>query len=329
MSQQSQFGEVAVSHTLHIAARVNRRSLAYALVAVLASLALASCTTTGGPSLQGTRQPLNVLATTTHIQDFVRNVAGDRVSVQPILGPDDDPHDYQPTANAARKFAQADIVFENGLGLEPWADSLATNVRSGVTVVKLAEAATLAIKQGDAEELAGDPHVWQDPTNVQKMVDVIRDTLSAADPSGATVYQTNATSYSSQLADLDRSIQQQISTIPPGQRNLVTNHDAFHYYADHYGLTTVGSVIPSLSTDAEPSAAEVQQLIQAIRDQHVKAIYTETNLNPRLEQQIAQEAGVKIYSNLYGDALGKAGTPGATYIGAMQFNTREIVEGLS
>jgi ABC-type Zn uptake system ZnuABC Zn-binding protein ZnuA len=220
-------------------------------------------------------------------------------------------------------------VFTNGVGLEAWLEPLLTNVRPGTPVVKLGDQSGLQLLQGSGEEEAqGDPHVWQDPTNVQKLVIVIRDTLSTADPDGAPTYQANAAAYSEQLGQLDQWISQQIQTIPPDQRKLVTNHDAFMYYVNRYGLTFVGSVIPSLSTEAEPSAAETQQLVQRIADQHVRAIYTENTINPRLEQQIAQLAGVKVYSSLYGDALGAPGSPGGTYIDAMRFNTQQFVDGL-
>jgi ABC-type Zn uptake system ZnuABC Zn-binding protein ZnuA len=117
--------------------------------------------------------------------------------------------------------------------------------------------------------------------------------------------------------------------IPPEQRKLVTNHDAFGYYVARYGLTFVGSVIPSLSTEAEPSASDTQRLIQDIRSQQVRAIFTEASINPRLAQQISQQAGVRIYSNLYGDTLGNPGSPGDTYIRMMRFNTQTMIEGMT
>jgi ABC-type Zn uptake system ZnuABC Zn-binding protein ZnuA len=247
----------------------------------------------------------------------------------PVLAPDDDPHSYQPTATDARNFAVADVVFANGVGLETWLDPLLNNIRPGTPVVRLGDQSGIHLLQGSGEEEnQGDPHVWQDPTNAQKMVALIRDTLSAADPANGPTYQANAAAYSAQLDQLDQWVGQQIQSIPADQRKLVTNHDAFMYFVNRYGLTFVGSVIPSLSTEAEPSAAETQQLVQNIADQHVKAIYTESSVNPRLEQQIAQVAGVKVYSSLYGDALGQPGTPGGTYIDAMRSNTQKIVDGL-
>jgi zinc/manganese transport system substrate-binding protein/manganese/iron transport system substrate-binding protein len=259
----------------------------------------------------------------------VRNVGGDRVTAVSILGPEADPHDYQPIAEDARKFAAADVVFYNGIGLEgQWGPALLKNTKQGAIVVELPKAAGIKVEEGDEEEPEGDPHVWQDPTNVRKMVGVIRDTLAKADAADTAIFQANAAAYDRQLDELDREIEGQIKTIPPAQRKLVTNHDAFGYYVKRYGLTFVGSVIPSLSSEAEPSAGEVQKLVAAIKAEGVKAIYTETNLNPRLEKQIAEQAGVKVFSDLYGDALGPPGSDGDTYIKAMRHNTKAIVEGL-
>jgi ABC-type Zn uptake system ZnuABC Zn-binding protein ZnuA len=273
-------------------------------------------------------QKLNVVATTTQVQDFTRNVGMTRINMLGILPADADAHDYQPTVEDARKFAQADVVFYNGVGLESWLDDLAYNTRPGVPIVNLAETAGLAVRVGEKSEGDDDPHVWFDPTNVQKMVGAIRDTLSASDPEGASSYGVNAQSYSGLLDQLDAQIQQQISTIPASQRKLVTNHDVFGYYIDRYGLEFIGSIIPSLNTEAQPSASETRKLIQNIKDQQVKAIFTERSLNPKLEQQIGQQAGVKVVSDLFGDSLGPEGSEGDTYLTMMQYNTHIIVDAL-
>lgn len=294
------------------------------------------------PAPAAAQPKLTVVATTSQIQDFVRNVGGDRVNVLGILPPATDAHDYEPTAEEARKFGRADIVFANGLGLEPWLEEMATNVRPGVPVIVLAEAPGVAVRtsdgyhgeghegEGHEGEEAGesDPHIWYDPTNVQAMVGAIRDTLSELDPAGAAAYAAAASSYNDQLTQLDKDIASQVAQIPVEQRKLVTNHDAFGYYIDRYNFTFIGSVIPSLSTEAEPSASEVRELIEKIKAEHVKAIFTEEAFNPRLERQIAQEAGVKVVSGLYGDSLGPADSEGDTYIKAMRHNTQLIVDAL-
>jgi ABC-type Zn uptake system ZnuABC Zn-binding protein ZnuA len=298
-----------------------RRGLVFLFVLV----ALAAC----APVRQeGPRKPV-VVVTTTQIQDWTRNVGGDRIELVGILDPSADPHEYQPTAVDARNVARADVLIANGLGLEGgWFQALAKNAPPDAQVIELAKLVSGQAQPAGPHESEGDPHVWQDPTNVRKMVPVIRDALARADPAGKATYEQNAAAYDAQLAELDRDIEAQIDTIPPANRKLVTNHNAFGYYARRYGLTVVGSVVPSLTTDAEPSAAETRRLIEAIKAQGVRAIYTESNLNPKLEQQIAREAGVRVYPNLYGDALGPPGSDGDTYLKAMRHNTRMIVEGL-
>jgi ABC-type Zn uptake system ZnuABC Zn-binding protein ZnuA len=295
------------------------------------------------PAARAAAQPapvLNVVATTTHIQNFVRNVGGDRVNVLPILPPASDPHDYQPTAEDARKLAQADIIFANGLGFESWLDDLVGNARQDVLIVYLAETSNRTLRVGEEHEEHGgelaahdepleyDPHVWYDPTNVQAMVSGIRDILIEFDPDGSEMYTANAAAYDGELAQLDLEIAQQIATIPTEQRKMVTNHDAFGYYIDRYGLIFVGSVLPSLSTETQPSAAEVQELVEKIKAQGVKAIFTEEAVNPRLEAEIARQTGIKVVSNLFADSLGLPGSEGDTYLKAMRHNTRVIVEAL-
>jgi ABC-type Zn uptake system ZnuABC Zn-binding protein ZnuA len=273
-------------------------------------------------------QQLKVLATTTQIQDFVRNVGGDRVSIIPVLQGDEDAHEYQPTAADARAFVDADVIFANGVDLETWFDRLARNARSGVSIVKVAEVPGISLRPGDESGSLGDPHVWLDPVNVQHMAVAIRDTLSTVDPSGRGTYEQNAQRYWDELAALDREIASQWEAVPIERRKLVTNHEAFGYYVNRYGLTFVGSVLP-ISTHAEPSAADTQRLIQEIRAQNVRAIFTERSINPRLADQIAQQAGVRVVSNLYGDSLGKPGSEGDTYLKMMRFNTRVLIEGMS
>src|SRR3984893_6152476 len=223
-SRQEDF--TAVHNSLH-RPRLPLRWLAALRLAL--ALLVASC-----PSLTGAATPvalaqapaaspggLHVVATTTQVEDFVANVGGDRITLLPVLAPDDDPHSYQPTANDARSFASADVVFANGVGLETWLDTLLNNLRPGTTVVKLGDQSGIQLLQGSGEEQTqGDPHVWQDPTNAQKMVARIRDTLVAADPDGAPTYQANATAYGERLGQLDQWISQQIQTIPVDQRTL-------------------------------------------------------------------------------------------------------------
>jgi zinc/manganese transport system substrate-binding protein/manganese/iron transport system substrate-binding protein len=273
-------------------------------------------------------RPIRALATTTQIQDFVRNVGGDRVTVIPILQGDEDAHGYQPTAADARAFADADVVFANGVDLETWLDRLARNTRPGVRIVKLGELPEITLRPGDESTSLGDPHVWFDPTNAQRMVAAIRDTLASLDPNNQSSYQQNSAYYISLLEGLDREIMARWEPVPVDQRKLVTNHEAFGYYVARYGITFVGSVL-AMSTEGEPSAAETLRLIQDIRAENVRAIFTEGSINPRLAEQISQQTGVRIVSNLYGDSLGKPGSDGDTYLKMMRHNTATMIAGMT
>jgi ABC-type Zn uptake system ZnuABC Zn-binding protein ZnuA len=270
---------------------------------------------------------VNVVATTTIIADFVRVVGGDRVTVVELVKPGVDPHEYEPTPQDVQRLAQADLIVINGVGLEAFLGKLLEQSGGNKPVAVLSRGVKIRKGSGDNEK-GGDPHIWLNPLNAKIMVDNLADALSKVDPAGADIYRANADAYKQQLDALDKSIEEQISTIPKDRRKMVTNHDAFGYYIDRYGLTFVGSVIPSLETNAQPSAQQVAEMVKKIKQQKVPAIFTESTLNPKLEEQIAQDAGVKVVASLYADSLGPPGSPAATYLGMMQANTAAIVDAL-
>ena len=266
-----------------------------------------------------------VVATTTQMQDLVRNVGGDRVHLVGILEPNVDPHDFEPTPGTAVAMSGAQLVVESGVGVDSWADRLVSSAASGAPVFVASNG--LPVRPGDSAEPAGDPHWWHDPTLFERAALDLAGKLGEVDPAGRATYQHNARSYVTRIQAMDRANMRLIATVPRDRRKLVTNHDAFGYFAAHYGITIVGSVIPSLSTAAQPSAQSIAGLIERIRATHVNAIFTESSLNPSLEQRIATEAGVRVYANLYGDTLGPPGSPGATYIGMERWNMRAMVAG--
>jgi ABC-type Zn uptake system ZnuABC Zn-binding protein ZnuA len=271
--------------------------------------------------------PLAVVATTPLLADLVHQVGGGRVAVQSILPPNADPHDYEPKPADLVGIEDADLIVEHGLNLDHWAEQLVDNAGTSAPVV-VATNGVPTIASDEAGFGGGDPHVWFDPTNIKIMTANIAAALSKVDPDGATSYAARRDAYDRNLAILDAWIKAQIATIPPERRKLVTNHDAFNYYVKRYGLTYVGSVIPSLDTSAEPSAQETEALIGKIKAEGVPAVFTEASLNPRLEQQLASEAGIKVVPTLYGDNLGQPGSPGDTYLGMMVADTQMIVDAL-
>ncbi|MGI8586998.1 MAG: metal ABC transporter substrate-binding protein [Chloroflexia bacterium] len=301
-----------------------RHRLASVAAALLTAL-LAACD--GGNSLP-TEAPgkLHVTVTTTQIRSMTEAVAGDYAQVISLLQANVDPHSYEPKPEDVQRIARADLVLKHGVGLDSWLDKVIAN--AGGRRAPVVVTAGISPLPGTADEPAGDPHVWFDVTNAMTMTLDIRDALIGADAAHAAAYRANADAYLSRLAVLDAEIQAEINTIPPDQRKMVTNHDAFGYYIRRYGLTYVGSVVPSLDASAEPSARQLGDLILKIRAQHVRAIFLETSINPKIEQLIANEAGVNVVDTLYGDTLGPPGSPAYTYEGMMRYDTDTIVRGL-
>jgi len=272
-------------------------------------------------------ESLRVATSTGILADLVRQIGGERVEVRSMLPANADPHDFDAKPEDLVELTDADLIVRHGLGLDTWADGLLDNAGATAPVVVATEGLqTLA--SDDDEFATGDPHVWFDPTNVETMIETLKAALTAVDPDGASTYTARGDAYRGQLRTLDQAIVQAVATIPDDRRKLVTNHDALGYYAHRYGLTIVGTVIPSLDTRAEPGAADIAELLATIEREQVPAIFAESTTSPDLANQLADEAGVTIVDNLYTDSLGDAGSGADTYHGLMRTDTILIVEAL-
>jgi zinc/manganese transport system substrate-binding protein/manganese/iron transport system substrate-binding protein len=294
------------------------------LFLVLCAVSASACaSTTPAPSISRVK----VAATTTQVTALAQAVGSDKIDLTGLLKANVDPHEYEPTPEDVRALANAQIIFINGVGLEKWLDKVITNSGTKAPIVDTSKG--VQIREGDAADPQGDPHIWHSAVNAIIMLNNIRDGLIQVDSANRDAYTTNAAAYEKKLRDLDQYIMQQIASIPAANRKMVSNHDAFGYYVERYGITFVGSIIPSLDTNAQPSAKEVADLVEAIKSQHVKAIFTESSINPQLAQQIAQEAGVKVVDGaLYGDTLGPPGSGADTLDGMLKANTDLIVSNL-
>jgi zinc/manganese transport system substrate-binding protein len=268
---------------------------------------------------------MTVVATTTQVGDFVRNAGGARVEVHQILKPNTDPHEYEPRPSDVKSVAGAALAVRSGGDVDDWLQDLIDNAGGDVAVLTVTD--HVPTRRDHAGDL--DPHWWQDPRNAELAVKAIRDALVKADPGGAGQYRRNAARYLDRLDRLDRQTAACIDRIPPPLRKLVTTHDALGYYAARYGLEVIGAVIPSLSTQAQPSAGDIQALVDQIEHTGVKAIYPESSINPKLEQAVARESGATTGAPLWADTLGPEGSTGATYIDSIAANTKALVEGLS
>src|SRR5215216_1198673 len=303
---------------------MGRRRIAL-LAAGLTALALAAagCSGSDGPAGGGDR--LWVVSFTTQVADFARNVGGDRVQVTSLLKPGVDAHDYEPSPADLEAIARADLVIENGVGLEEWLGDVIESSGFDGPVVDASQGVRLRRAGGEP-----DPHIWQNPRNATVMAANIERGLAAAEPAAAATFRANLDAYTKQLQALDAKVQRQIDSL--ANRKLVTNHDAFGYYIDRYGLQFVGSVIPSFDSSAELSGRDIRDLVAKIKVTKVKAVFSETSLPPRTAETIAREAGVKVVEGedaLYGDSLGPAGSDGDTYLKMIRHNTRTIVRNLS
>jgi ABC-type Zn uptake system ZnuABC Zn-binding protein ZnuA len=289
-------------------------------------------------------EPLQVVASFSILGDLVKEVGGDAVEVTSLIGAGVDAHTYDPAPADLVTLEGADVVFENGLGFEPWLDQFyesAAPAGERVVVTEGIEPRHAAEEhEGDeheGEEPEGeehehgefDPHVWHDVANAIVMVGNIRDALVAADPANAAVYEANAAATIADLETLDAWVREQVDTLPAERRKLVTSHDTFGYFADAYGFEVLGTALGSLSTEAgDPSARDIAALIATIQEAGVPVIFAENVSNPALMESIAAEAGVTLAPPLYTDALGEPGSPGESYEGIIRSNVTTIVDTL-
>ena len=294
------------------------------------ALILAGCGAGGGESGDG---PVEVVATYSILGDLIENVGGGGVELTTLVGPNGDAHTFEPAPSDNAELAEADVVFENGLGFEPWLDDLYGSSGSGarrVVVTRDVEIRPVA-DQAHAEEHGAsetDPHVWHDVNNAVVMVEEIRDALSEADPKNAEAYEKNAEKYVSELEALDADVRRRVESIPEENRVLFTSHDTFGYFAARYGFE-VDTALASVSTETgDPAAGETADLVEEVEASGVPAIFGENISDPGVMEGIAAEAGVELAPALYTDALGVPGSEGDTYVRMVRYNVSTMSEAL-
>jgi ABC-type Zn uptake system ZnuABC Zn-binding protein ZnuA/ABC-type Mn2+/Zn2+ transport system permease subunit len=308
-------------------ARVRR-----APILAAAGLAVAVLIATGCGSGSGAHDgQIEVVATTTQIADFVREVGGTAVAVDQILQPNTDPHEYEPRPSDVVGAAEAKLVFANGDGLDDWIDRIVSDSGSDAQVVDLGAIVPVRLpgESSGAEASKYDPHWWHDPRNAEFAVREIARRLAIADPKHKAEFTRNAGTYLAKLLFLDGEISRCMDSVPTSRRKLVTDHDAFGYFADRYGIEVVGAVIPSQTTQAQPSAKDLSALADLIEREHVEAIFPESSLSPKVAEAIANQTGASADYTLYGDTLGPSGSDGATYLQMEAANANSMVRGFT
>jgi manganese/zinc/iron transport system substrate-binding protein len=280
-----------------------------------------------------TNGKLNVVTTTTMITDLVKNIGGDSINLQGLMGSGVDPHLYKASEGDVSKLVNADIIFYNGLHLEGKLVEVLEKMRND-TKVPIALGESL-----DKTKLIGsdyfasnyDPHVWFDIEFFKTFANKVTEVLSEQDPENAEYYMKNEKAYLAQLDNLHKDVKGVVDALPRNKRILITAHDAFNYFGEAYTFKVVG--LQGLSTATEAGVQDVQKLAAYIIDQDVKAIFVESSV-PKRTIEALQEAvkskghDVKIGGTLYSDALGDEGTVEGTYIGMYRYNIKTIVSAL-
>ncbi len=299
------------------------------MLAILASPALAPST-----HAYAAASPPKVVATFSVLGDMVRQIAGDRVALTVIVGPDGDTEAYEATAADARAVADADLLVVNGLNpeFEPWLPDLVAQAQfhgtrlvasDGVRVLKKAEEGN---GRTGAAAVEIDQHAWHDAANAAVYAANIAAALARIDPAHSSDYQTRGEAYRTELLALDGWAKQRIATVPAGKRRVITSHDGFAYLARAYAITMVGA--RGWTNDKEPTAAQVAQLIRQIRQDKIKAMFVENMNDPRLIQRIASETGADLSGKLYSDALTRPGEDGDTYVKMFRHNIETLRAGM-
>jgi zinc/manganese transport system substrate-binding protein len=264
---------------------------------------------------------LTVVASFSILGDFVRKVGGDAADVTTLVGPNGDAHVYAPAPQDAKKVADAKLLIVNGLGLEGWLPRLLQSSGSKAPIVTASEGIT-PLKLGSE----ADPHAWQAVDNAKIYVRNIRDALIQADPADADAFRKNAAGYLAELDALDQEVRAAIEKIPPARRRVICTHDAFGYFAMAYGIEFIAPI--GVSTEDEPSARDVANIIGEIKRDKVPAVFLENITDNRLMRRIAEETGASVGGTLYSDSLTDEKGAAPTYIAMVKHNIKALISAL-
>jgi manganese/iron transport system substrate-binding protein len=276
----------------------------------------------------GNNRPL-VVATNTVACGITKEIAAETVDLKCLIEPGADPHEYQPKPEDSKAIEQASLILYGGYNFEP---GLIKLIQASSNKAPKAAINELAVptpqKFSEDGKTIIDPHVWQNAQNGAAIAKVVSEQLAKLSPNNASTYNTNAQKFAQEVTQIDSWIKSQIATIPPSQRKLVTTHDAFGYYSSSYALPIEGA-LQGVSTSEAPTAKRVAELTKEIKKSTVPTIFAEKTTNPKLIEQVAKEAKVKVADEeLFADGLGEKGSEGETYQKMLIANTRTIVQGL-
>lgn len=277
-------------------------------------------------------EPLNVVSSFSILGDVAKQIGGDKVAVTNLVGPDQDSHVYNITSGDIKKIRSAKLVLLNGLGFESGEMTRAVK-QSKVNYAEAAAGIKAMTADHDHDHDHGghnhdhgryDPHVWSDPSLMPKYAANVAEALIKADPQNKTYYSQRLQSYTKELQQLDAYAKTQFDRIPAARRKVLTGHEAFGYMGKRYNIKFYAP--QGINTESEPSAKHVAALIRQVKQEGIKAVFTENIKDTRMVDRIAKETGVNVSGKLYSDALG--GVPANTYIGMYRYNVKALTDAM-
>jgi ABC-type Zn uptake system ZnuABC Zn-binding protein ZnuA len=283
---------------------------------------------TGCGSKTTATSPFTVTAVENFLADIAQNIAGDRLTVGPLIPYGIEPHEFEPTPRDMITVSNSDLLIVNGGGLEGWLES-GLNTVGGSRIVITASAGLVSRSGTEGtSHTDADPHYWLNPVLVKTYVSNILEGFIRLDPEGESVFRRNAGSYVAALDELDHWIETRVAQVPADQRILITNHESLGYFADRYGFTILGSIFPGVSPDAQSTASQLADLIEKIRASGARAIFLDTGTNTQMADQIAQETGCSVITGLYTHSLTPPGGVASTYLDMMRYDVNLLVDAL-
>jgi zinc/manganese transport system substrate-binding protein len=294
------------------------------------------------PSVARAQGAVPVVASFSVLADMVRMIGGPAVTISTIVGPDRDAHGFQARPSDQRTLQASRAAFANGLGFDPWMDRMVRAVNFRGPFVKAADGVTTrtmtdthghdhggggrAHRHTHGPRTVTDPHAWQDLGTAPIYARNIAAGLKQVLPGQESAIDARASEFVAKAAETDAWVRSQIATVPADRRRVITSHDAFGYFAAAYGVEFLAP--QGISTESEPSAAEVARLIRQIREQNIRALFMENMTNPRLLEQVARDAGVQVAGRLYADALSGPDGPAPTYFAMFRHNVTLLVRAM-
>lgn len=298
--------------------------------AVSLSLAVLSLISSGCTQKSSTDQFIKdkpeVLTTFTVLADLARNVAGDRLKVRSIVKPGSEIHGYQPTPSDIEQASSADLIIENGLGLELWARKFTASA-GDIPTVTLSDGMEPLLIAEDAYAGKPNPHAWMSPQRTMAYVDQLEQAFVQLDPAGADQFKANAVAYKQSLQRLDQELRSSLETIPTERRVLVSCEGAFTYLASDYGLEE--AYLWPVNAESQVTPKRMARLIETVRSRKIPAVFCESTVSDKAQKQVAAESGARFGGTFYVDSLSKADGPAPTLLKLQRHNVALLINGLA